>query len=237
MSSEPAHQGPRQLPLALPHRTALEREDFLVTAANGDAVAWIDRWPDWPTGTLILEGPPGAGKSHLASVWRARSKAVAIEGAALSADCVGLLSSHPCIVIEEADRAHEESLLHLYNLIRERRGFLLLTAQDAPARWGILLPDLRSRLTTIPRALIAAPDDLLIRAVMIKLFSDRQMVVGADVVDFIAKRIERSFATLRRVVAVLDDAALAERRRITVPFARAVLHDGMIAADSEADGV
>lgn len=228
-----------QLPLALPHRPALGREDFLVAPSNEVAVAWIDRWPDWPAHGLALYGPSGSGKSHLAEVWRRVSGAVALIAPDLSRrHPPELLGDASACALDEAEDAlstpeSEERLLHLINLLRERRGFLLLTARRAPARWRAVLPDLRSRLSAVPAAELAAPDDVLIEGVLVKLFADRQLRVAPEVVRFLAARIERSFAAARAAVAALDETALAGRREITVPLARELLRRRGETFDSE----
>ncbi len=213
--------GPSQLTLGLPHRPALGRDDFLVAGSNADAVAWLDRWPDWPATSLALHGPAASGKTHLAQVWRQRSGAVEALG---HFDPPGLASAGA--VVFDLDAApgpgDERPLLHLYNLLAERRGHLLLVGREPPARWPIRLPDLKSRLSTAPAVALLPPDDELRAAVMIKLFADRQLRVDADVVGYLLRRLDRSFAALGAAVAALDEAALAERRPITVPLARAV---------------
>jgi chromosomal replication initiation ATPase DnaA len=217
-------QPTRQLPLDLKHRPALDRDAFLVTDSNTDAVGWIDRWPGWPMPALVLEGPSGAGKTHLASVWRARADAGLIEGAALDGAAVPLLlEAGRTLVVEHADRAAEQPLLHLYNAFAERRLSLLLTADAAPARWGTRLPDLSSRLKALPVASIGPPDDRLVHALLIKLFADRQLMIADDVVDFLMARMERSFEAANRLVTAIDAASLAARRRVSVPLARDVL--------------
>lgn len=224
----------RQLALELPHRPALQREDFLVAPANELAVAWIDRWPRWPQPAMLLHGPAGSGKSHLCSVWRRASGAVDLPGEALkSQEPPSLLGAHRAAVIDGFDTlvadcredapALERRVLHLYNLLREREGHLLLTGRNPPAGWRIALPDLRSRLGAAPAVELGRPDDRLIEAVLVKLFADRQLRVAPDVIRFLLPRIERSFAALRDLVAELDRASLAARREITIPLARAVL--------------
>lgn len=214
----------KQLPLDLGHRPALDRDAFLVTDSNAAAVGWIDRWPAWPMPALVLEGPRRAGKSHLANVWRARAGAALIEGLAVDAGAVPLLldAGRP-LVVEEAHQAPEQPLLHLYNGFAERGLSLLLTADRAPARWNIKLPDLSSRLKALPVVAIEPPDDRLMHAVLIKLFADRQLIVAEDVVDFLTARMERSFEAASRLVSAIDTASLAARRRVTVPLARDVL--------------
>lgn len=219
--------GVAQLSFDFDVRPAMGQEDFLVAPCNEDAVAWIDAWPDWPASALCIYGPPGCGKTHLANVWRARSGAlsIAVDGLENSTVADALGGATACVA-EEAERAGSETaLLHLFNLIAERRGHLLLTASSPPARWDIGLKDLRSRLLAIPAAAIGTPDEGLVGAVMIKMFADRQIQVPHDVLMYLVTRIERSFETARRVVEELDRAALSAHRRLTVPLARDVLND------------
>ena len=215
-----------QLALDLGCRVALDADDFLVAEPNREAVLWIDRWPDWPSPALAIHGPPGCGKTHLAHVWRARAGASMPTRAAIAARPPDeLLGDGCCAAIDGADASplDERALLHLYNVVAERGGHLLVTGRTPPARWPIALPDLRSRLRAAPAVAIREPDDALIGAVLVKLFADRQLHVSQGVVAFLATRIERSFDATRRVVGALDAAALAAGRDITVPLARQVL--------------
>lgn len=213
------------MPLDLGHRLALGREDFLVAESNREAVAFLDLWPEWPAKGLVIHGPEASGKTHLAQVWRARSDAVAIDREALSRDVPALLGEARHAVVEGLEHGvNERGLLHLYNYLAGQGGTLLLTATLPPVRWPVALPDLRSRLLALPSVAVGGPDDALIEAVMIKQFADRQVRVAPDVIAFLVPRLERSLAAVRQVVAALDEAALAERRPITVPLARQVLH-------------
>ena len=204
-------------------RPALGREDFLVAPCNEAAVAWLDRWPDWPGPALVIHGPPGSGKSHLAEVWRRRSGAEIIEAAGL-AQAMSATERAPALVIDGLDvPVDERALLHTYNAIAERDGHLLLTAQSPPARWPLVLPDLASRLRLAPAAALGLPDDTLLAALMLKLFADRQIAVAPEVPAYVVPRVERTFEAVARLVDRLDRAALAEGRAVTVPLVRAVL--------------
>ena len=224
-----ATETPAQLVLDLGHRPALGRADFLVSQCNADAVAWIDRWPDWPAPGLVIWGPAASGKSHLGQVWRARAGAPMVAAADLdNREPPDLTGQHGVVYFDGADTIagdpeRERVALHVYNLIAERGGHILYSARTPPARWQLGLADLRSRLNALPVAAIAPPDDAVLGAVLLKLFTDRQLHVGVDVVQFAVTRMERSFEAAERLVAAVDRIALASQRRVTVPLIREVL--------------
>lgn len=220
----------QQLVFDLGHRPALAREDFLVTPSNEVAVAWIDRWPDWPQPVFTVYGASGSGKSHLAEVWRHATGARRLTARDLrDRSLAAVVGSREAFLFDGSeqaladDPALEEFLFHLYNRLRAAGGFLLLTGEHPPAQWTLRLADLRSRLAAAPAVELGPPDDLLIEAVLFKLFSDRQLKVTREVLAFAVKRMERSFAAARRLVEAADRAALAARRDITVPLMRDIL--------------
>ena len=226
--------GSLQLPLDFEHRPSLTGEDFLVAERNRDAVIWLDRWPDWPTPALVIHGPAGCGKTHLVHVFLARSGGRRLSILDMSADEPrDLIEDIPACVIEDAERfikaGLESALLHLYNALKEAGGQLLLTSRRPPSRWPVQLADLRSRLNAATAVRIGAPDDTLMQAVVVKLFADRQLKVDQDVVTFMLARMERSFEAARELVARIDEAALKERRNITVRLVRGVLKDDAVA--------
>jgi chromosomal replication initiation ATPase DnaA len=214
-----------QLAFDLGHRPAFGREDFLVASGSRDAVGWIDRWPNWPGHALALYGPPGCGKTHLAHVFALRAGAPIVAGAALEENAVAqLVEDNAALVLEDGDGVRgERALLHLFNAVREKGGHLLLTGREPPARWPFKLADLTSRLAAVPSVRIAPPDDAMMEAVLVKLFTDRQLAVDPDVVGYLVRRIDRSFAAAREIVARADTASLAGKRAITVPLLREVL--------------
>ncbi len=208
-----------QFALAMGLTPALTRQDFVVADSNRQALAAIERWPDWQGRVLVLWGPAGSGKTHLGEIWRVRANATRLERSIDPAAANG-----QAVLLDDADRdVPEATLLHLHNVVQQSGGWLLLTASSAPAQWKVDLPDLRSRLIAAPGAGIAAPDDELLAAVLAKHFSDRQLRAGADLIAYLVPRMERSFAAARNLVAALDSAALAERSEIGLPLARRVL--------------
>lgn len=217
-----------QLPLDLVHRPAQGREDFLIAPCNQDAVTWIDRFPDWPGPALILYGPPSCGKTHLAAVWKNMTGAAFIESEALgheTADRLAARGTH--LVLDNidpwfGDRQAETTMFHLYNIMREERRFLLVTSRIAPEHAVFEIADLASRLRAAPVATIRQPDDALLSAILIKLFADRQIKIGPDVLNYIIPRMERSFAAIHELVAAADRLALSEKRPISVPLIRRI---------------
>jgi len=220
-----------QLPLDLGHRTALGKADFVVAESNRDAVAWLDRWPDWPAAALAIHGPAGCGKSHLVAVWRAQSGGRMLSADQLTSDAVApLIEGRGHLALDDAEasiaaggEAAETALFHLYNAVKARGDTMLFTARTPPSRWALALPDLGSRLGAVSAIAVAQPDDELMAAVLAKLFADRQLAVDRRVIDYIAMRMERSFASARQLVDSLDREALARQRRVTRPLAAELL--------------
>jgi len=205
---------PRQIPLDLGHQPGLSRDELVVSDANRQAVSLVDNWPDWPATVVVLAGPPGSGKSHLAAVWAAAAKAVFLHPSRIEAGVAAPLL-HP-VAIDDADVGLDEhGLFHLINAARAAETHILLTSRRFPSAWGVKLPDLASRLKAAATVEISEPDDHLLAAVITKLFADRQVEVEQHVVQFLVRRIERSLSTAIDVVDRLDRAALEQKTRIT----------------------
>jgi chromosomal replication initiation ATPase DnaA len=214
-----------QLTFDLPRRTASGRADFLVSPSNAAAVGWIDRWPEWPTAALVLHGSPGCGKTHLVHLWCERASAVMVAGETLDEEKLAHLiaEGRHRIAIDDADRAPERVLLHLHNSCLESRGSFLITARQPLRSWSVGLDDLRSRLRAAFAIEIGLPDDALLGAVLAKHFADRQLTVAPEVIAYLIRRMERSFAAAAEVTARLDAAALRDQCAVTIALARNVL--------------
>jgi chromosomal replication initiation ATPase DnaA len=218
---------PRQLALALPHAERLTRDDFLEGPANEAGLALIDSWPDWPNRIMLLVGPQGSGKSHLASIWAELSGARSTSAYALTADAVpGALATGALVVDDLKPQGFDErALFHLLNLARQDEAYVLMTARIPPSAFEVELRDLRSRLRAVPVVTLLPPDDLLLRALIVKFCADRQLVVDESVVSYLTSRIERSYTAARQAVELLDTEALRLRRPVTRALAAELLRN------------
>jgi chromosomal replication initiation ATPase DnaA len=205
------------------------RDDFIAGAGNAAALDLVESWPNWPARTVAIVGPEGSGKSHLAAIWAAAAGARRLASRALDESIVPAALATGALALEcgavDID-LDERALFHLLNLVKEQQAFLLLTARTAPAAWPITLPDLASRLRAIPVVTLAAPDDAMLRAVLVKLFADRQVAVDEALISYLVVRIERSFAAARAIVATLDREALRRQRPVTRSLAGEILGGG-----------
>ncbi len=190
----------------------------------------IDQWPQWPAHGVVLWGPAGAGKSHLATVWQTRSGAQRTKLSGLAIATVPTLFSANALILEDAGAGHipEQALFHLLNLARQQGGHVLLTSRHHPSQWQVQLPDLASRLRALPDVAIAEPDDALLRGVLVKHFSDRQIAVDEPVITYLLTRMPRSMAAARELVGLIDARALEEGVSVSRPLVGRVLqtYDG-----------
>jgi chromosomal replication initiation ATPase DnaA len=219
------------------------RDDFIRGAGNAAALDLVESWPSWPARTVAIVGPEGSGKSHLAAIWAAAAGARRLASRALDETAVPAALTTGALALEcggaqgmvaealgaealGAGELDERALFHLLNLVQEQRALLLLTARTTPATWPIALPDLASRLRAVPVVTLAAPDDAMLRAILVKLFADRQITVDEPLVSYLMVRIERSFAAARSIVTMLDREALRRQRPVTRALAGEMLGGG-----------
>jgi chromosomal replication initiation ATPase DnaA len=223
----PGRVEPRQLAFALPHAESLTRDNFLEGPANAAGLALVDSWPEWPNRLMLLVGPEGSGKSHLAAIWAEQAGARSISAHALTPASVPAALATGALVVEDLNppEVDERALFHLMNLAREDEAFVLITARVPPSAFQIELRDLRSRLRSVPTVSLLPPDDALFRALIVKFCADRQMAVDESVVSYLATRIERSYAAARRAVELLDSEALRLGRPVTRALAAELLRN------------
>jgi len=175
---------------------------FIVSAANHLAASHIESWQDWPTPVSILSGPRRSGRSSLARQFERLSGGV---------------------VLDDVEAMSDEAIFHAWNEARDSARPLLLVSQAPPALWDIKLPDLRSRIASAPHVRIEEPDDALVRALLEAGFHRAGSAFAADVIDWLARRMERSYAAVDTVLGLLNQASLSSGRKISVPFAKEAL--------------
>lgn len=213
----------RQLILDLGRKPAFDREDFLVSPSNEDSYRLLEGWPDWPSHMLVLTGPPGSGKTHLASIWAQNANATIVSSNEEIDPCT--LARSSAVLLEDCDRLKrpDATLFHLINLMKENGGWLLLTARSNPDQWHVQTADLLSRLRLATLSRIGRPNPALVRSVLVKLFADRQIRIEEDVISYATLHLDQSLEAVTRFVQAVDDAALSAGRRITRPLAGATI--------------
>lgn len=203
-------------------------------ATNEAALALIDAWPQWPSRVCALWGPQGCGKTHLAQMWRTESRATEIDPSALTSELVAGLQAGGAFLLDDADLVvGGAGLFHLINFVNQSSGWLLMTGKQAPPRWQASVPDLHSRLTAVPGAALEAPDEALLARVLLKLFADRQLKLPEALIGYLAPRLERSFAEAERIVVLIDELALQQKRNISVEIGAQALRQ--LEAERSAD--
>lgn len=199
--------------------------DFIRGDANAQALDLVERWPDWPYSIMLLVGPQGSGKTHLSYVFAARTGATVIAPARVGqAPADQLLTGNHCWVLDGIEAvADPAALAQLINHVRSRGDYLLLSASVPARALNIALPDLHSRLISLPMVELGAPDDALLAGVLAKAFADRQLRLAPEVLSFAVSHLERSYATVQRFASAMDAQSLARGRAITVPLVREFL--------------
>jgi chromosomal replication initiation ATPase DnaA len=226
----PASIAPRQLVLALDHAVSFARDDFLAGPSNEAALNLTERWPDWPNRVVVLVGPEGAGKSHLAAIWADMSGARVLAAKLLGEVEPPAALATGALVLEDLapDDIDERALFHLLNLAREEGAHVLITARTPPANFPLAVRDLVSRLRALPVVNLDAPDDALLRSLIVKLAADRQLAVDEALVNYLANRIERSFAAARSAVLRLDEEAMRQHRPVTRALAAELFRESAV---------
>jgi chromosomal replication initiation ATPase DnaA len=208
---------PRQLVLALDHSVSFAAEDFLRGPSNAAALTLVERWPDWPDRIVAIVGPEGSGKSHLASIWAEITGARILSAKLLPLTDLPAAFATGALVLEDLEFAglDERTLFHFLNLTREQRAFVLITSRSPLSTFPVAIRDLASRMRALPSVTLTSPDDALLRALMVKLAADRQIVLDEALVNYLANRIERSFVSARAAVHRLDEEAMRQHRPVT----------------------
>lgn len=224
----------KQFPLKFKPRTDFGRQDFMVAKCNAEALKAVEIWPNWPFFALVLYGPRGSGKSHLAHVFAEHAAActerpfpiLIIDAMAVNNKNVARIhAENPCLIVEDlTPKADNEALFHLFNLYQNEGGYILFTSEAAPARMHFKLPDLQSRLNMVPAIAIGEPDDEMLTMLIVKLFNDRRIIISLEVLTYIVRNMQRSFSYACKLVEEIDTISLARKRAVTIPLVKEAMH-------------
>lgn len=212
-----------QLPLGLGHHPAMGRDDFVEGDCNRDSFAAVVAWPDWPQVPTLLVGPEGSGKSHLVRIWSELSGATILQAANVTEADWSPDAPHLPIAIEDVERAPEITLFHLLNRAREYGVSVLLTTRDERIGDTANLADLGSRFRAARPLRITPPDDAFLQKVLVKLFSDRQLTVSHLLLEYLVRRMDRTYAAAAELVARMDEMALSKGMALSRQLAAAAL--------------
>ena len=219
---------PSQIPLSFEITPSKGRDDLIVSQSVQGAITMIDQWPNWPSHLVVLAGPTGSGKSHIAHIWQQKSDAKLIALHNNTDDLVDLVKTTP-VLIENIDQllassqADETQLFHLLNAAKEAGSFVLMPARSWPASWPVGLPDLASRIKAATIVEISEPDENLLTQVIFKLFADRQVEIDEKTVNYLVLRMERSLAVASNIVEAMDELALSKKTPVSRSIAAEVL--------------
>ena len=224
-----------QLLFDLKKKKIYEKDDFLVSDSNKEAYQLINRWPNWSSRKIIIFGDSGTGKTHLSRIWQKKTSAIILnlnKFKKIRFDNFFLKKNIFIIEnissffdkIKKKDKDNlEKNLLHFYNLIEEKKGYLILTALNSPKFWKINLPDLKSRILSSIIVKINKPNDELLSSVLVKLFLDKQILIDKKIIKFIVYRSERSFTNLQNIVNKIDKQSLITKKKININFVRKLI--------------
>ena len=222
-----------QLPLEFIPEPYMGKEDFMVAACNYEAFKLVDSWPDWPFFAICIYGPEGCGKTHLATIFAHTVstlthwpyKIPCIKAKDINFETLEYFNLCQCLIVEDLnENIDNEALFHLYNHYRNEGGYILFTSQQAPARLNFHLPDLRSRMNIVPSAAINEPDDEMLSALFLKLFTDRQITVAPEVINYMLHNTQRSFAYACKLVAEIDNISLAKKRAVSIAIVKEAIN-------------
>lgn len=211
----------KQLPFDLAYKGTQGADDFIITESNAEAVKWLNRYPNWGAPGLIISGPAGSGKTHLAHIWQQQTGAAYVKSAD---DAVRLLDApaQPIVIDGADDIAPEalEPLFHLYNRAATNNTHILFCSEVPLAGWNIKLPDLQSRLAALPQVQLPPPDDMLLMALFTRALAVRGVTLKMELADYALPRLPRSARDVIETANALDRYALEHSKPLNLALLR-----------------
>ena len=213
-----------QLLLELDYKTNFNEHDFYLSKSNSNAFNLINRWPDWDKKILNISGEKFSGKSHLANIFRLKSKAFLVKGNKIDNSIFKSLKLYESIIIDDFEECNKEEILYsIFNLIDQDSKYLLINSLKPINKIKFKLPDLASRSKNCLYAEIENPDDELLFAIILKNFSDRQIKIEKKIIDFIISRIDRSYRKIDEFIYKIDELSLKKKKPINLKTIKEIL--------------
>ena len=213
-----------QLLLELDYKTNFNEHDFYLSKSNSNAFNLINRWPDWEKKILNISGEKFSGKSHLANIFKLKSKAFLVKGDKIDNSIFKSLKLYESIIIDDFEECNEEEILYsIFNLIDQDNKYLLINSLKPINKIKYKLPDLASRSKNCLYAEIENPDDELLFAIILKNFSDRQIKIEKKIINFIISRVDRSYRKIDEFIYKIDELSLKKKKPINLKTIKAIL--------------
>ena len=213
-----------QLLLDFDYKTNFNEHDFYLSKSNFNAFNLINRWPDWDKKILNISGEKFSGKSHLANIFKLKSKAFLIKGNEIDNSIFKSIKLHESIIIDDFEECNEEEILYsIFNLIDQDSKYLLINSLKPINEIKYRLPDLTSRSKNCLYAVIENPDDELLFAIILKNFSDRQIKIEKKIINFIISRIDRSYRKIDEFIYKIDEISLKKKKPINLKTIKEIL--------------
>ncbi len=213
-----------QLLLDFNYKTNFNEHDFYLSKSNSNAFNLINRWPDWDKKILNISGEKFSGKSHLANIFKLKSKAFLIKGNEIDNSIFKSIKLHESIIVDNFEECNKEEILYsIFNLIDQDSKYLLINSLKPINEIKYRLPDLTSRSKNCLYAVIENPDDELLFAIILKNFSDRQIKIEKKIINFIISRIDRSYRKIDEFIYKIDELSLKKKKPINLKTIKEIL--------------
>jgi chromosomal replication initiation ATPase DnaA len=213
-----------QLIFNFPFTTNYFEEDFFVSSSNFEAYKLIETWPKWPSRNINIYGPSGCGKSHLANILKKKINSFFINASDISNNSLALIKLKECLIIDNYENNIEENLLYtIINQTHQSNQYVIINSDQPISALEIKLEDLKSRLNSFSKIIIDLPTDDLIKVVLTKNFSDKQIQIDNKLIDFILKHINRSYEDIFNFIKKIDELSLSTGKSININLIKKVL--------------
>ena len=213
-----------QLLLNFKHKQNFNYNDFYVSKSNFFAFQLIDNWPKWEKNILNIYGEKFSGKTHLSNIFLSKNKGIKVEENNINNEIFKKLKLYENIIIDNYANITDENLMYsIFNLVDQDNKYLIINSIKPINEIFFKLDDLKSRSKNCLFAQIDQPDDDLMFAIILKSFSDRQIQIDKKLIDFIIKRIDRSYGKIADFIYKVDELSLKKKKAIDLKIIKEIL--------------